>query len=267
MLNLMAGVHPGIMSNVAAQGVATTGSGYDSATAAYLAAMTVQPDATRAGLIDTLITGLKSDGIWALLDLLVLPAAHDAQAGLINAVNPAMSAAVNGTMTFTVDRGYAGDGSTGYISTVTNDSGWPRFSQNSMSFGCWVNVNATTSLVMGQITGTALRLTPTTGSNMQSRVGSTTSVTGANTAGTGLFMSNRSDSSTVAIYRNGTSLATATGNASIALAGEPLLINRTVSVYSTCRAAAIILAGSLDATKQAALYTRLSAYLTAIGAN
>lgn len=266
MLNLLAGAHPATMSNVAAQGVATAGPGYDAATAAYLAAMTVQPDATRAGLIDALIAGLKADGIWAVLDVLALPAAHDPQAGLVNAANPAQALTVAGTMTFTTDRGYAGDGSTGYISTVTNDNGWSKFSQNSLSFGTWLNVNATNSLVMGQINGITLRMSPTTGTNMQSRVGSSTSVSGANTIGTGLFVSNRSDSMTIAIYRNGGAIATSASNPSTALAGEPILVNRGSTVYSTARAAAIMLGGSLDATKQAVLYTRLNSYLSAIGA-
>ncbi|MEG3147265.1 hypothetical protein U1839_21645 [Sphingomonas sp. RT2P30] len=265
MLNIMAGAHPAIMSNVAAQGVAT-GASYDAATLAYLAAMSVQPDATRKGLIDALITGLKSDGVWALLDLLALPAAHDAQAGLINTINPALVLTISGTMTFTTDRGYAGDGSSGYISTVTNDNGWSKFSQNSMAFGCWLNVNATVALVMGQVTGATLRLVPTNGTSMTARIGNTTSLLGTNAVGTGLAMANRADGNNTALYFNGASLATSAASASSALSGEPLLMNRTATIYSTVRAAAVIIGGSLNATNHAALYARLNTYLTAIGA-
>ncbi|CAN5551653.1 hypothetical protein BH10PSE14_BH10PSE14_41730 [soil metagenome] len=267
MINLLAGANPAIMSNVAAQGAATTTPAYDVATTAYLAAMAVQPDATRAGLIDTLVVGLKSDGIWASLDLLVLPAAHDAQAGLVNAMNPALTATINGAMTFTADRGYAGDGSTGYISTVTNDSGWARFSQNSLTFGCWLNVNAATLNVMGQASGTLLRLNPTNGTSMTARICSTSSVSGAVPTGTGLFMANRSDANTGTIYRNGAQIGTNASYVASAFVGDPLLFGRAATSYTTARAAALVLGGSLDATRQTALYTRLSSYLTAIGAN
>lgn len=241
---------------------------YDAASTAYFAAMSVQPDATRKGLIDALIAGLKADGVWALLDLLALPAAHDAQAGLLNAVNPAQALVKSGTMTFTTDRGYAGDGSTGYLSTPANDNGWSLFTLNSATLGVWVNsTGGSTVNIIGQATGGVVRMAPYTGANLQARLGSATAVTGAVADGLGFSCAVRSSSSTITSYRGSAQVATSAANTSTALAGDPILLNRQGAVYHPGRIAAFALGAALDATKEAALNTRLSTYLTAIGGN
>src|SRR5262245_39221350 len=86
-------------------------------TTALLAAMTVQPNAARQTLINDLIYALKQSGAWAKMDFLYVLAAHDNQAARLNWKTAANLATVNGTCTFTVDRGYNGDGSTGYLGT------------------------------------------------------------------------------------------------------------------------------------------------------
>lgn len=75
------------------------GSGYSAEAIAYFAGMSVQPDATRKGQLDTLITSLKSAGVWAKLDALYIMAAHDAQAARVNAVAPGSVATITNLIT------------------------------------------------------------------------------------------------------------------------------------------------------------------------
>lgn len=240
---------------------------YDAASVAYFAAMSVQPDATRKGLLNALIVGLKGEGVWTALDFLALPAAHDEQAGLLNAVTPAQALVKSGTMTFTTDRGLMGDGSTGYLSTVANDNAWAHFALNSATIAAWVNnLNGGTTNIIGQATGTVVRMAPTT-TALTARLGSSTALPGTITGGIGLSAAVRSDANTVTSYFQGAQVATSGANASTALAGDPILINRLTTSYHPGRVAAFFLGSALDATKVAAVNTRLSTYLTAIGGN
>lgn len=257
-------------TNPSAMPVNVIGSAPDDALLApYLAAMTVQPDATRRAALNTLMTSIRSGGLIGVGDLLVLPASHNAQAGLINLLNPAQLLSVNGTMTFTTDRGYMGDGTTGYLSTNLLDTAWSHFSLNSMTFAAWINStggNASLNAI-GQATGTVIRLLPFSGTLLQARVGSGSGVSGAVTDGLGLSSAVRSDASTVTIYRNAAQVATSAANASTALAGDPILLNRNGAAYYPGRIAAFFLGSALDATKISALNSALSTYLTSIGGN
>jgi len=94
----------------------TINSALDSDTQSYINTMNVSPNYTRQTLINNLITGLKTDGIWSKLDYLAILAAHDPQAARINALNPAQGFTETGTNhTYVTDRYYAGDGSTSFL--------------------------------------------------------------------------------------------------------------------------------------------------------
>ncbi len=93
--------------------------GPDTASIALIARMTAAPDSARRGQIDALVRALKIAGIWPKLAALYLTAAHDAQAARLNWVSGSHDLTEHGALTFTADRGYTGDGSTGYL-----DSGW-----------------------------------------------------------------------------------------------------------------------------------------------
>lgn len=241
---------------------------YDTSAAAYFAAMSVQPDATRKGLINDLIVGMKADGTWAKSDYLILRAMQTAQQGLINAVTPAQVETVQGTMTFTADRGYMGDGTTGYIPTAVNDNAFSKFSQNSATVAIWINnTGASTNVALGKITGTGLRITPITGASMIARCNGTSPITGAVADGLGLSTAVRSDSLTLTTYRGSTQVATSAANASSALDGEPLQTNRSAATFYPGRQAALCIGSALTSTEVAALNTRLTTYLTAVGGN
>lgn len=110
---------------------------YDAAVTAYFAAMTVQPDATRKALLANLIQGLEADGIWSKLDWFVICAAHDRQAGRINARNPSQQLTEQGTLSFTTDQGFTGDGTSSYLSYGTTFTASGTMTLTSATIGTW----------------------------------------------------------------------------------------------------------------------------------
>lgn len=256
------------------------GPSYDAASTTYFAAMSVQPDSTRKGLIDTLITGLKSDGVWAKLDLLYLIAAHDAQAARLNAITPASYAlTATNSPTFTTDLGYAGNGTTSYLAT-----GWLagtngiNFAQNSACFGVWVNAGAITqsnSAASGS-SGSALVVLRSTTDTLRGHVtsGGTDFLTGGAgvTTRLGCTSFDRSTSSLTTGYRNGVSNGTTTQTSAAPTTLYQALLGAynsvgTPALFNDNRFAAAWAGSSLGGTMQTALYNRLNTFLTAIGAN
>ena len=107
--------------------------------ATLIAAMTTAPDAARQTLISDHIIALKAAGIWSQLDTYYMMAAHHEQASRLNWKSPGdFALEANGGITFTVDRGWQGDGSTGYL-----DTGWipsshgVNYQLNDASFGVY----------------------------------------------------------------------------------------------------------------------------------
>ena len=98
-----------------AVGDISAGSSNEAETDTLLAAMTTAPDATREGHINTLIAGLKADGIWAKLDLFYMLAAHAEQPATLNWMDPANHIATFASGGFTVDEGQYGANSGGTL--------------------------------------------------------------------------------------------------------------------------------------------------------
>ena len=265
-------------SNVAAMGAA--GPSYSAEATAYFAAMSVAPDATRKGLLDALIVGLKSDGVWAKLDWLSITAAHDAQAGRVNAVTPAQVATAVNSPTFTTDRGYTGDGTTSYL-----NSGWnpttattPKMVQNSASMGVWLGTDSSSN-TQDDI-GTTARASidgrrsaaATFGANLQS---ATNDISGTMSPASSVGFSSwsRYGAASAELFKNGVSLGTkasttnapANGNFFL-LAANNVAALGTPTRFSPRRSQAAFWGEQLSAAEHLALYNRLATYMTAIGA-
>jgi hypothetical protein len=97
---------------------------------------------------DNLICGLETDSVGcttgaALAGLWVL-AAPDSTTSLLNLCSSSFSLTSNGTIPFSANNGYTGDGSSGYLDTgISPDNGF--FSINSEAFGAYVVSTRTTS--------------------------------------------------------------------------------------------------------------------------
>lgn len=125
---------------------ATLPQGYSFANAeaaAYVAAMSVEPDDTRKALIDTLVGALKSGSVWNSIGILCLCAAHDSQASRLNVKTASVYMGVVGTPTFTVDKGWnTPSGSHRLTGGELYTSSGGLFTYTAQHHGCWSDVNA-----------------------------------------------------------------------------------------------------------------------------
>lgn len=141
------GPYFGVGDNLVTLGTGAA-SPYSQEAQVYFAAMSVQPDDTRKGILDTFIRALKTAGVWALIDILYLTAAHDAQAARLNLKDPASFTLIPSATapTFTVDRGFTGNGTTSYHDTQYNPAaGYSQATQGLHHIGVWAGTDASTS--------------------------------------------------------------------------------------------------------------------------
>ena len=97
-------------SNGSAQVVVASGYGYaNPETAAFVAAMEIEPSDTRKQAIDQLVSDLKGAGLYTKADGLWLTDAHDEQAARLNLIDPT-GATITGAAAFSADQGLTGTG-------------------------------------------------------------------------------------------------------------------------------------------------------------
>lgn len=250
-------------------------SGYQPEAASYFAAMTVAPDDTRKGHINTFVTALKSAGIWTKLDRLFLFASHDAQAGLLDLLNPAQSASAVASPTFTTNKGFKGNGTDSYVDSNFNPTvGTNNYVKDSGYFGVWVNTSGTTNSTAScgwlATNGTVLILRSTS-STMSGRLNSSATLagtSGATTTAIGMSSVNRSNATTLRLSKDGVKQVEATNN-SATMVNATFCYGRSTSTtfHGTYTWAAGIIGGSLTETEVTNLYNALNTYLTAVGGN
>lgn len=239
---------------------------------AYFAAMSVQPDATRKGQLNTLIAALKAGGVWSKLDWLTIHAAHDEQAARVNMVAPGEVAAVGVAPTFTTDRGHTGNGTTQYLSTGWNPTvGTHQFVQDNAHLGVWNGLDIAGGFDLGA-TNARLGASTTTLSWRANQASNATSATTA--GGIGHSMWCRTGASAADLYRNAVAVgSTAIASAAPANAELLLLANNssttgtiTPASFCTRRIQAAHWGSQLTAGEVTALYNALATYMTAVGA-
>ncbi|XAI95110.1 hypothetical protein [Microcystis phage Mwe-JY13] len=249
---------------------------YDPDAEALFARMAVQPNDTRKGLINTLIVSLKSGSVWTKLDFLYVFAAHDAQAARLNwRQNLYNSSLVNGPA-FTVDRGYAGDGSSSYLNANFNPATaggvyaqnsahlgvWSRTDTNAAHFDIGARQSSTTqqSVFLARISGL-----------FSARINlDTPGLDSASGSSIGHFTASRTSSTDLANYINGSSASTGS-NASAALFSANMFVGAANTAGSPSglspRQYAVAHGGSgLTAGEVSSLYNAINTYLVAIGA-
>jgi hypothetical protein len=260
----------GVTTDTLKATAATVNAVYAPETQAIIAAMTTPPSPERVALIDSLARELKAAGVWDKLDLLYVMAAHDAQAARINWKNPAQIATAVNSPTFTVDEGYAGDGSTSYLDSGVNMSTVSNYSQNSAHMGVWslTNVSDTAYLDCGIIgVNTSTINMRNSSGNMTGGANATTgavSVAVADSLGHGLV--NRSGSTAQQLYKNGASIGSNTQvSSSISPNGNFGIGRRGTVSYSPRQFAFAHFGGSLTAGEVTSLYNAFNAYMGALG--
>jgi hypothetical protein len=220
--------------------------------------------------VDQLTTSLKSAGVWALLDRLWLFAAENAAQALTDIVASASATAVN-SPTFTVGRGYQGNGTSSYIDSGFNIAvGTPHFTITSCSWSTWVET-AGTGAACGNDNGAYSRFILAAATREMSLL----SQTGGGTFPSSLAFAlvQRTSSAAVAGYD---SVGQQGSNAT--LGGTPTsLYNRDIYIlandyptgtpvqFCNARLAYMAFGASLSPAQITALYNALRSYMTAQG--
>jgi hypothetical protein len=259
------------------RGGTLTGYAFQDADAeAYVAAMDVEPDDARKLLIEEFFTGLKDDAIWNELVLGYLCAAHTSLAGRINFKAPGTYTAILvSSPTFTVDRGFTGDGvssklRTGWDPATLGAGASLPYAQDSAS--AWLHLTANLSTVNRNLgsTGTCqVKIqahTSVVGNNSFSVNNANTSdVDSAVLPATALefFMAQRSTAGAVDGW-SGTSEETNAASASNGLPSEQFFCGGTGN-SNLARLGACGWGSSLTG-KEVLLRARLRTYLQGVGA-
>lgn len=263
----------GQIGNTAANG----GISFLPETEALVARFTTPPTYARKVLINTTIGSLISGGVWSKLDALYVIAAEDAQAARRNWLADQYNATAISSPTFTTDRGYAGNGTTSYLTTGFNPvTAGGNYSQNSAVLfladltSRAANANVELGISNGGITQQSILATRNTGDIFVGKVNDVTTGTVTSTNSQGRFTASRQSSSEKSLYING-SLVSSPSVSSITVpsfgffvccinfGGSPL-------AFSTDQIAAVALGGGLSSGEVSTLDSAIANYLTAVGA-
>lgn len=249
------------------------GVGFDSATTAWASAVVTAGgtvSGTRKTLVDALIVGLKSDGIWTKIDRLWIFAAENSQSALIDLVVLTQATAVS-SPTFTIDRGYAGNGSSAYIDSNFNPtSGSPNYTQNSASYFVWNNTSGLVGSpwVASQsssfmIIGFSVNNHDYFAINDAVPFEEFTSQGG----GTGLYTASRTSSSAAGanFYFNGGSSISIGGTSGAVGSADFLVLTQNAANFGTRQLSCAGIGGGLSSAENTLLYNRLRTYMTAVG--
>lgn len=237
-------------------------------------------DTSREGYINDLVLGLKADGNWPELALLQMFNSPTDASSLFNWTNIyAFFPTKHGTLTFTANKGYTGNGTNGYINSHYHD-GLSTLTNNidDITLFAWNLTNsAHTSALFGAnpaVLGASQSLiqpkradTSKAGADLNS-ASPANQTTNTIADASGLWAIQRVNSAEFGIYRNGVLIETMT-NASVSktpIVHFVLAQNNDGSAASfSTRQVSLFGAGSGE-IDIALLYNRLSTYLTQIGA-
>lgn len=237
-----------------------------------VAAMTVAPGTARKALIDTFIGALKTAGVWTKIDVMWVLAAHHEQAARLNWKAPGSftCTAVN-SPTFTVDRGFAGDGSSSCL-----DTGWDRllngvtFTQNDAHVGVYQRTSPNGNEAVTENAG-GFRISANAGAGAftRSKLNSNTELQAPAGGTAPLHMiARRNDSTNVSLMRDGVQVVIPTAAPSSSFGGGNVRIGvRGPSTFVSSQVALLTLGGYLSDAEASLCYTASHAYMTAVGAD
>lgn len=241
-------------------------SGADAAETTAFLARTSGLNAAHTNAYKALINDLVADGVFAKLDALYMFATDTSTNALLSLVSATYNATVSGTPTFTADAGYT-TGTSNLVSTGFNPSSAssPKFTQNSASAFGWSNTTGQVNgSIIGQITTGVLYLYPRhTTDQIFYGLNDSTFAAVASTDGSGFFAGNRTSSSATQMYKNGSSIASATPT-SVAVGNAIVCFGRGNGADWTGQVMAGGFGQSLSGTEHANLYARIHTYLQTI---
>lgn len=253
---------------------AVASSSYNLDTQKVVTAFSTPPTQARAKIINALIVRLQLANVWSGFDNWWLLAAEDQQAARVNWKAPGVSftlTAVN-SPTFTTDRGYAGNGTTSYLS-----SGWipsthgVQYASGSSSVLCWVRTNtASTSTITGS-TNDFIRNRISTSFIAGRQSGTTTTNSSTTHTAAGFAAITRPDASNINFWLNGAQLGTTVASADGVMSTTEIFIcagNNAGSPGSptTKEISWVAWGRNFTSGEITSIYNAVNTYLTAVGA-
>lgn len=261
---------------------ATAVSAYCAEATALFARMTTPPSETRKGQINTLITSLKTAGVWTKLDVLYVFAAADQQAALLNWKGDTNNATAVNSPSFVSDSGFKSDGSTSWVNTHYNpyvDSINFSIASSHISVYVVTNVGIGDKFDMGVVHySTDYSNTFINSNDGSPRIVGAICINGyydgyaAVSSAIGLTSIDRT-AGTQKYYKNGTYITSSTTavrtTPDVEFAVGTLNYNflGTISQdgYSTRRIAQAAIGGALSATEEASYSAAIEVYMDAVG--
>lgn len=265
----------GIVAHAGMLKAAPGGGGTDPDADTLIAAMSTPPDSTRNALYQTAVIGLKSAGLWSLIDEMWVMAAHTEQAGLLGWKRLSDCTKVS-TVTHTVDRGTQRAGGTSYLNTNLSPIGLTNYQQDSGTLGIYsrTDANETTAdfgVRLGATFDQATILTRMSG-NVNVRVNTDSApVIAAIADSLGLITATRIDASTVEVYKEGALHTSGTSASSLPHNGALFIHgcnqNGSATLLSTRQLSLAFIGAEFTSTQQADFYNVMVAgFLNSIGA-
>jgi hypothetical protein len=246
------------------------------ATTALLARLS---DSSRVDEVDKLIASLDNAGIWSKLDCFYLFGASVSTDGLLNWKGTNYACVPEGGTSYTVDRGFKGNGSTGMLNTHFNPStanGNYKRDDAMLSVYSRSNVNDSNQIDIGTWyyeQNFFSSICSRGGNQLQVALNQNAIDVPVNVGDSlGLTTVTRSDASTIKSYKNGqfvgqnSKASQPINNASIGI----LAVNAVTygsRLWSTRQIACAAIGASLDANQNSILYSAVQQYLSTIGAS
>jgi len=230
------------------------------------------PSESQILLQNQLVLDLKGDSIWSLLDVFYVYATNgDSDFAKINWKNPnANFASEVNSPTFTIDKGFNGNGSTSYLDTNFSPSTHgSNFTQNDASWFAWAEgANSSGQFWVGQADGrNGVRLATSDAQRINSASNASSSVGVSSTLSKSHVLFSRSDSSNFEIditdtvtevntnyARTATSTTLTTGN---------FLVGSWFGAYANAQCS-FFGTGSNLSSKRASLVSNLKTYFDAL---
>jgi hypothetical protein len=256
---------------LAVQAVIEGAPAHSAQTLAYLARTVGGNEGGNGANIATLIDGLVSDGVWAQLDCLYILAQQNVTDAQLNLIGTSYPIILDGS-TFVSYNGFSGftTGLNTGFNAATAPS--PNYTQNSANYGIWSKLVANeTAAQIGTsangIAGESNILNNYSGTAFYGRINSTTgtSASVAQPGSKGLFVTERTSSSSTTLYWNGVSQGIVTDPSASPESGNfriGAVPGSSDSGQTLCEAH---IGASLGASLNLALYNRIRTYMTAVG--
>lgn len=226
------------------------------------------PSASQQTLQNTLVTDLKTAGVWDKLDVFYCFATDgDSDFATLNWKAPSSHQVTKvSSPTFTADEGFAGNGTSSYIDTNFDISDASQFTQNNAMFGMYVHTINTSSsgYSMGLDSGLTNRYR-ILGNSLQ-RINTSGSITRPFNATTGLQAIQRTSSTIVNFIDNSGAISSNISSNSTAPPTDSnfVLFRYNGGSYADSKISISFIGESLDSSQASDFYDSLNTYISAL---